>query len=93
MGEFYKEYMICRPSGEVVESFSTRQAAAEFIEMMAKRNEHFVMKTNVDMTIEDEPDNQLIIEGLEIEEPDEERYGSDLDDMFGEEEPPTFEDL
>ena len=79
----YKKYSVVRiPSEEVLEEFSSMEAAEKFMILMRKKGENVKVLTNKD---DEEDDEGFEIEGLELEEPEVE-FGNDLD-MFDEEEP------
>ncbi len=74
----FKKYAIVRSNTrEVLEEFSTLEAAEQFMIMMQQKGEDVMIKTDDEDADETTPDN-FEIEGLDIETPSVE-FGSDLD--------------
>ena len=81
----YKRYKVVETkTGDVLEEFSSEQAAERF--MMLLRSKY---KKDVHVVTDkaDAENEGFDIEGLEIEEPDPSVFGSELDDIFGEDDP------
>jgi hypothetical protein len=85
----HKAHKVVRSkSGEILEEFATPDAAAEFMEMMQAKGEDVIIKTDDDDRTDkieehDDSPNTFDIDGLDesIIEPEVE-FGSDMDDMF-----------
>jgi len=80
----HKNFRVLRSkTKELLEEFATLESAEKFMILMQSKGEQVVIET----LKEDEIENKgFEIEGLEIDEPSVD-FGSELDDMFGTDEP------